>query len=530
MALALDDQIDFCEALVDNALAAYESLAEFVRQAWHVLEPTTDLVWNWHIDVICDYLERVTFGLCNRLIINVPPGHMKSRLVSVFWPAWLWLQDPSKRMICLSAVDDVVKRDAINCRDLVTSDWYESIKAVLEIDWYFAKDQNEKLNYKNSETGFRNCFTARSKIVGARADVFLIDDPYDVSEVLFGGATLINKRMHEIRDRFDNVWYSRVNNPKESAFVLIMQRVHTEDLSGYLEKSGQWDVVSFDSYYVPENAIDEDQRTRSGELLFPQRFDNEVLDDYKRKLGRHFDAQFRQLPRAPGGNIIKEGWLTTRWRSLPFSGAGKFAWFIDPKMGSKDPASSCATIGLFFQPFKEPAKIYLIDWYRGRWNIPEQAQILHALAQDDIWRKASAKIIENAGGGKGVFDLCVGFIPGLTLVSPNEHIKGDVASRLEICSPFFASHNIILPHDDLDMCQRTGFQFPLLPDLTDLPDDVGTQIDELVAELTTIPNHPTDDLGAIFCMAIEHFLLGERDDKESRAQSFLERYTKRRYA
>lgn len=139
--------------------ACKRSLATFVRQAWHVLEPGTEYVHGWHVDAICEHLEAVTHGDIKRLLINIPPGTMKSTLTSVFWPAWEW--GPRglayKRIIGASHEASLATRDSRKMRMLVTSDWYQALWPLP-----LAADQSEKVNFENAMMGFRQACPVRS--------------------------------------------------------------------------------------------------------------------------------------------------------------------------------------------------------------------------------------------------------------------------------------------------------------------------------------------------------------------------------
>jgi len=136
---------------IDTALAE-KSLSQFVRQAWHVLEPATDFVHGWHIDVICEHLEAVTNGQIKNLIINIPPGCMKSLLTSVMWPVWDWIAHPHRRYLTASYAQSLSTRDALKSRRLIQSEWYQQRWGDC---FALTSDQNQKTRYENNKAGFR---------------------------------------------------------------------------------------------------------------------------------------------------------------------------------------------------------------------------------------------------------------------------------------------------------------------------------------------------------------------------------------
>ena len=310
------ESLDIDQTIFDIEKAdAEESLAEFIRQSWHIIEPGAQYVHGWHIDMICDHLEAITDGVeledgtpYNRLLINVPPGTMKSLIVNVFWPAWEWgpRNMPHLRYVCAAhKVENLSARDSRRMRQLITSEWYvrrwgDRVR--------LAKDQNEKLNFVNSATGFRIA-TAITSLTGIRGDRVIIDDPHSVDS-----ASSQAMREGEVTTFLEAV-PSRLNNPITSAIVVIMQRLHEEDVSGViLDKQLGYDHIMLPMRYDPIRAFRTklgvaDPRTEDGELLFPERFPIEVVERDENAMGSSATAgQFQQIPKAKGGNIINEKW------------------------------------------------------------------------------------------------------------------------------------------------------------------------------------------------------------------------------
>ena len=294
-----------------NKRLAELSLVEFIKQAWHVIEPGQQYLHNWHIDAICEHLEAITDEAMiddkqyyNRLLINVPPGAMKSLLTNVLWPSWEWgpRNMPYLRYVCASHAMPLAIRDSTKMRRLVTSEWYQE-------RWgdrvTITGDQNEKIKYETTATGFRQA-VAMSGITGARGDRVIIDDPHSVSS-----AASEAERSTTIKT-FEQAIPTRLNNPDKSAIIVIMQRLHEEDVSGViLEKQLGYDHIMIPMEYDPERAYPtmlgwEDPRTRKGELFFPRRFPRHVVERDKKIMGKYASSgQFQQLPTPEDGGIIK---------------------------------------------------------------------------------------------------------------------------------------------------------------------------------------------------------------------------------
>lgn len=285
-----------------------ESLAAFIRLAWHSVEPAQPYVHGWHIDAICEHLEAITYRRdYNRLLINIPPGTMKSLAVSVFWPAWEWgpCGMPHLRYVCAShSLDKIGTRDSNRMRRLISSDWYrERWPGVV-----LTRDQNQKTQFENTATGFRVA-VAPGSMTGLRGDRVIIDDPHSVESA--GSQAQRDSTVEWFREAVP----TRLNNPNSSAILVIMQRLHEDDVSGViLEQDLGYDHLMLPMRYDPLRAAPteigyEDPRTEPGELLFPERFPEEVVDRLEATMGPFATAgQFQQSPEPRGGGVIKREW------------------------------------------------------------------------------------------------------------------------------------------------------------------------------------------------------------------------------
>lgn len=202
------------------------SLLNFMKLGWHTLEPEAPIVINYGLRAICDHLEAVTSGQIRRLLINVPPGFSKSMATNVFFPAWEWgpKNKPTYRYISFSHEQNLAVRDNVRCRDLIQSEWYQSLYGDV---FSFKSDQNAKVYYENSKTGWRQACAA-SALTGRRGDRVIGDDPHSVK-----GADS-DARREEVLQIFSETVPTRLNKASESAIIVIMQRVHEKDVSGLI--------------------------------------------------------------------------------------------------------------------------------------------------------------------------------------------------------------------------------------------------------------------------------------------------------
>lgn len=407
------------------------SLAQFVRLAWHVVEPGTDLAWNWHIDAICEHLEAVTAGRIRRLIINVPPGHMKSLIVSVFWPAWIWLRDPGMRMLTGSYADDLATRDSVRTRDLLASGWYQREYAPA---WKFKTDQNLKSWYRNDRYGERMTFSVGGRLTGFRGHGIVVDDPVNVKDAYSAAA------LKEAEYVLTKALPTRLNDPKTGWIVMIMQRVSELDPTGVFLRKGGWDHLCLPSEYDPKIAKPtsigwRDPRTTPGELLFEEMFPAAVLEDLKITLGaRDFAAQHSQRPVPAEGNMFKASWFQY-FDVLPPK-FDELAQSWDFTFGSKSDGASYVCGAVWG---RIGSQRYRIEEVRARMTFPEMLTAFRSMSKR--WPAATAKFVEAKANGQAIIDTLTTEIGGIIPIEPD----GSKQARAAAVSPIVEAGNLLLP-------------------------------------------------------------------------------------
>lgn len=415
-----------------NRELARRSLAHFIRQAWHVVEPDTELLWNWHIDAIAEHLEAVSDGRIRRLLINVPPGHMKSLIVCVFWPAWMWLHQPGWRALFGSYSADLAIRDSVRCRDLLQNEWYQD---TFHPGWHFAGDQNVKSYFKNDRQGFRFSLSVGSQATGWRGHCVVVDDPLNVKNQWSEIA-----RAEAIR-WWDKTMSSRLNDPRSGSRVIIMQRLHEEDLSGHVltKTKGQYVHLCLPSEFEPESqCVTElgwsDPRSKEGELLFPSLFNREVLDEAKEDLGStDYAGQHQQKPAPAEGIVIKRAWINYYQRApLQFDRIIQ-SWdcaFKDLKTSSYVAGTVWGQVG---------ADCYLLDRIHEHLDLPGTMRAVESMTQKHPL--AVGKLVEDKANGPAVVQMLAKRVPGLISVSP----EGGKMARAYAVQPLFEAGNVHLP-------------------------------------------------------------------------------------
>lgn len=279
------------------------SLHEFLKGAWPIIEPGRKFIDNWHIQAICEHLEAVSRREIKRLLINVPFRTSKSTITSVAWPAWTWAMtgEANHQWLCGSYAEKLAIRDSLKMRRLITSDWY---KSYWRDQFGLTNDQNAKVRFQNDKMGYRIAFGMTGGVMGDGGDTVLVDDPHDRQ-----GAHSEAERENALTT-FDEALITRLNDPEDGAIVIIMQRLHQNDLSGHVLKQKGWVHLMLPMEFEPERKCKtrlgfEDPRTVAGELLWPERFPRHVVDQLKVGLGSYATAgQLQQRPSPAGGGIL----------------------------------------------------------------------------------------------------------------------------------------------------------------------------------------------------------------------------------
>ena len=290
------------------------SLYEFVKQAWHVLEPSTTFQENWHIQYLCELLEEVAAGNLRRLIVNVPPRYGKSLIISVFFPVWLWVRDPSRRMMFASYAGGLSTKHSVDCRTLIESPWFRRF-------WghkiRLAKGSNLKDEFSNTARGHMIATSVGAEATGKGGNLLIVDDLLNPTE-----AESEAERTSGIR-WYDENYSTRLDDKKKGQIIAVEQRTHLADLTGHLLEVGRkrWKHVVLPAIAEERQVITFPSGRvvvrESGDILWPEREDAEDLEIQKLVMGSHaFQCQYQQDPQARGGNQFRADWLQT-YTSLP---------------------------------------------------------------------------------------------------------------------------------------------------------------------------------------------------------------------
>lgn len=282
-----------------------QSFDTFAMRAFNSVEgETVPYEWNWHIGCIAEHLEAVERGEIKKLIINVPPRTLKSYLVSAAFPAWVMGRNPASKFIMTSYSHSLAEDHIVNCKNIIKDDWYRECFADTKIDPL----QNQKHDFKTTERGRYYGTGILGTITGKGADYVLCDDPLRPDEAL--SDTIRVKTNAAIR----NTLFSRFNDPRIGKFILIMQRLHEDDPTGHLLQDQGYTLLKLPAQAVDRPTIvtlgEKFWTMKRGELLFPERLTQEVLDEKRRSmLEYNYVGQFLQEPAPLGGGEFKDTWI-----------------------------------------------------------------------------------------------------------------------------------------------------------------------------------------------------------------------------
>ena len=471
------------------------SLAEFVKDAWPVIDPGEPLVWGAPMDAICDHVQAVDSGHITRLLITVPPGFSKSTITNVMYPAWAWLRRPHLRFIAASYSDGPTKRDNDRCRRIIKSEWYQG-------NWgrrFEIVSPDQASYFGNNKTGWKLATSVGGQLLGWRGNVVILDDPNNP----VGEDSTVRTTT--------NIWFrevvpSRLNNMARDAIIVIQQRLHLEDVAGTaLDSNTPWVHLNIPMEWEPrryvngyradserietffDNDVDEfcrevfwqDWRTEENELAWPSRFPRDVVDAWKDDVGPTMvAAQLQQQPIPRGGAIIKSEWWQDVDESVGYKNKLPFSFLLASvdtayTEDKKNDPSACTIWGLTQDTYGNP-EVHLLDAW-------QEHLALHALVErlidtcqiDDRKNTAGGKrwkvdtlLIEAAASGISVAQEIERILKqratfGVDLCNPRLY-GGDKVARLQSVEHVFARGTVFAPRHK-DWADRVIFQCATVP-------------------------------------------------------------------
>jgi predicted phage terminase large subunit-like protein len=407
---------------------AARSLRVFVELFWPELEPNTPFIPNWHIDLICDYLEAVSRGQYTRLVINLPPRYMKSIIVSVMFACWEWVRDPSRRYLCVSHAEALALRHAIDRRRVLESDLYRRLYPHVRL----ARDQQQKAECHNSRRGMMVACSMGGAVTGKGGSRIILDDPHNPTQ-----AESDVQRQQAV-EYFTGTLSTRLDDKARDAIVVVMQRLHTQDISGVCLALGYTHlclpalepirrVISFPS---SKSTI-----VREPDMpLWPARENAAQLAEQRQVLGSYaFAGQYLQTPVPLTGGLFPPGlWRYYDRAPLQFDQVLQ-SW----DLAFKGTAQSDYVVGLVAG--RVGAQVYLLDRFKGKVGFTDTCRAI----QDMMARYPTTTqvLVEDAANGAAVVDMLTAHVSGLIAVTP----EGGKASRAQAAQPLIEAGQVLLP-------------------------------------------------------------------------------------
>jgi predicted phage terminase large subunit-like protein len=284
--------------------ALRRDLVAFVRKVFGTVSPGVPFLPNWHIEALCHELTKVVRGETNRLIITIPPRHLKSICASVALPAWVLGHDPTRRIISVSYAQELAVKHGNDCRAVMTSDWYRRVFPATEID----AAKNTETEVMTTQRGSRLSTSVGGILTGRGGNMIIIDDPLKPADAMSDTA-----RERHI-EWYSTTLISRLDDKERDAIIVVMQRLHEGDLVGHLLQEQGWKHLSLPAIAETEQQIEigpgRHHTRQIGDLLHPTRESRTVLENIKTGMGSAtFSAQYQQAPVPPGGNMIDWCWF-----------------------------------------------------------------------------------------------------------------------------------------------------------------------------------------------------------------------------
>lgn len=445
-----------------------ENLYQFLQGAWQYIDPAP-FVGGWHLEAISEHLQAVTDGQIRRLVINVPPRTSKSSVCSVAWPAWTWAQGeitpcagPQVQFLSSSYAQTLSLRDSVKTRRLIESPFYQKFWGKR---FALTSDQNTKIRFENDKGGYRLATSVTGTLTGEGGQIILVDDAHNAQEVesdLVRTSTL---------QWWDESLSTRLNDPSTGAYVVIMQRLHQEDLTGHIitRERDDWVWLMLPMHHDPQRhcityvngaKFWEDPRTEDGELLCPSRFREAEVDALARRLGPFAAAgQLEQAPVPRGGGIIKEDWWQ-QWLEGKYPPFEYVLASLDTAYTEKEENDpSALTIWGLFRDENNNPRIMLMHGWQDRLALPDLVQrVLATCTKNELPDSHPYKykprfridklVIESKASGISVYQelsRLYGFSGGFGIDLFNPTKLGDKTARVYSVQHLFSEGLIYVP-------------------------------------------------------------------------------------
>jgi predicted phage terminase large subunit-like protein len=363
----------------------------FMERSFRELNPSTEFIPGQYIELLAAALESVRTGQTRRLIVNLPPRTLKSHAASVALPAWMLGHNPAIEIICASYGQELADKHARDCRTLMGSPFYRQLFPATVL----SPIKNSVSEFTTTAQGLRMATSVGGVLTGRGADVLILDD------ILKPEDALSETRRRAANDWYFNTLLSRLNSKEFGAIIIVMQRLHLEDLVGEVTDRERWEILSLpalaidDEIHIYTNAFGKHSFSRrSGEALHPERDSVKTYLAIRDTVGEYiFQSQYQQSPASREGGVVKISWI--RFCDPGPAATAKFwycvqSWDTACKIGGSNDYSVCTTWRLIEGDF------YLIDVFRARLAYPD---LKRAVIEQFNKHSPSKVLIEDQASG-----------------------------------------------------------------------------------------------------------------------------------
>ena len=454
MAQRVNDQIEVHDqqAFIDEACR--NDFMSFLMGSYPRVSGGANLAMNWHLEAVGFQLERVRRGECRRLILNLPPRHLKSFTVSTAWVAWMLGRDPSTNIVCVSYSTELAGKMARDCRAIMMTDWYKRLFPGTVI----SKTRSATHDFETTKGGGRLATSVGGTLTGRGGDIIVIDDPIKPDEVRS------ETTRNAVNEWFSSTLATRLNDKNTGAIITVMQRLHQYDLCGMLLEEGgeDWTQLALPAIAETDAIIPLTGKRlhhrREGEILHPARESVDTLATMKAALGSiYFAAQYQQNPVPAHGNIVKDNWLMT-YDDIPTAPVGQVvqSWDTASKEGVFTDWSVCITTRIINR------KVYVLDVWRKKVEFPELRKAAIELAQRF---QAHVMLIEDQSSGTQLYQSLLNDTPNGVPTPTRRKPEGDKLARLSGVTAMIERGELLLPKQApwLAEFKRELLGFPSLP-------------------------------------------------------------------
>ncbi len=422
---------------VDVALVKALGFAKFIELAWPQIE-AQELVFEPHMKLIADHCEAVAKGEIKSLVSNVPPGTSKSRLMSILFPAWDWIENPSRRFMFVAYDKELSLDFARISMKLIQSEWYQARWPHVQV---VGGARAPAGHFKNTLGGSRFSTMMGGPATGTHCHILVIDDPIKPKDLDGGGSSAMAK-LDEAWKTITNTFFRRVAKAKSFAKICIMQRLHTEDPAGRMIRAEGTVHLSLPMRFEPHTAYKSkwgsDWRKVEGELLCPERFPEEYV--WAQQHGadglssRDFAAQYQQRPMPEQGALFQREWFDQRWEIVPLG--MKIIMSVDSSLKANSDSDYCV-----IQVWgSKGGSFWLLDQVRARMTF---SQTIDAIKRTKAsWGGLGQILIEDKANGTAIVDRLKAQIPGVIAVNP----EGGKEARANAVEPFLRAGSCIFPN------------------------------------------------------------------------------------